>query len=238
LLQVVYFSTLQQDTISFPVELDMAQANSRAILLRLWERAITTPTDFWSTCAIDGTETSYSGWSYPNVPDQGSLTLTYAVRLSIKPYDRGVFFSQPMAPDPFGALTATLTGQPGRGSSDFDKINLLKQAAMRNYFTSVQVRALIDTLAYRKGKIEAAVLLHPRTTDQANFVHALRSLDKETDRSDILEMVGTSIKRKARKAISTAAGNAKTITNTLDAIGQLAASHQEGATPAAAPAAK
>ena len=35
---------------------------------------------------------------------------------------------------------------------------------------------LTDTLAYRKGKIEAAVLLHSRCTDQANFAHALRSV--------------------------------------------------------------
>ena len=47
----------------------------------------------------------------------------------------------------------------------------------------MQVKGLIDTLAYRKGKIEAAVLLHSRCTDQANFAHALRSLDKESDRS-------------------------------------------------------
>uniref|UniRef100_A0A7S2DWN5 DUF4476 domain-containing protein n=1 Tax=Haptolina brevifila TaxID=156173 RepID=A0A7S2DWN5_9EUKA len=239
LLQVVYFSTLQQDTISFPVELDLSQANSRAILLRLWERAITTPTDFWSACTIDGVDTGYTGWNYPNVPDSGDMVLTYAVRLSIKPYDRGVFFSQPMATTPFNGLTATLNGHPGQASSDYDKINLLKQAAMRNYFTSIQVRALIDTLAYRKGKIEASVLLHPRTTDQANFVHALRSLDKETDRADILEMVGASIKRKTRKAMGTAAGNAKTISGALGAIEQLqAAHHKEGATPAAAPATK
>ena len=42
----------------------------------------------------------------------------------------------------------------------------------------MQVKALIDQIAYRKNKIEVAVLLHPRTTDQANFVHALKSLDK------------------------------------------------------------
>ena len=72
-------------------------------------------------------------------------------------------------------------------------MSLLRQAATRNYFTSMQVKALIDLISYRKNKIETAVLLHPRTTDQANFVRALKSLDKETDRQDILEMVPTSM---------------------------------------------
>ena len=59
-------------------------------------------------------------------------------------------------------------------------------------------------VSYRKGKIEASVLLHPRCTDQANFVQALKSLEKETDRQDILEMVGASIKKKMKKEIKAA----------------------------------
>jgi len=238
MLQAVYFSTLQQDTISFPIELDLSQPNNRAILLRLWERALTTPTDFWSACQMDGKDTGYEGWCYPDVPDAGQLTLTYAVKLSIKPYDRGVFFSQPMNAVSYSTLTSTLAGFSSQSSSDFDKVGLLKQAAMRNYFTSAQVRGLIDTLSYRKGKIEAAVLLHSRCTDQANFAHALRSLDKESDRSDILEMVGSSIKRKARKALQ-AANHATHATSALSALGAAAAANRagggEGGAPGAAP---
>ena len=73
------------------------------------------------------------------------------------------------------------------------------------------MKTFVDLIAYRKNKIETAVLLHPRTTDQANFAHALKSLDKETDRQDILEMVGASIKRKMRKEIKAAAGAASAI---------------------------
>lgn len=148
-------------------------------------------------------------WTYPQVPDAGIVTLTYCVRLAIKPYDRGIFFSGPMSAASFHALLQTLSGKGEQQCSDFDKVNLIKQASMRNYFTSAQVRVriratsdwlgcfapdpsaccaviqvkmLIDTVSYRKGKIEAAVLLHPRTTDQSNFPHALRSLDKDSDR--------------------------------------------------------
>jgi len=208
-LQVVYFSTLQQDTISFAVELDLSQANGRAILLRLWERVLTTPTDFWAACTHNGADLTYDDWCYPNVPEEGVMTLTYSVRLAIKPYDRGVFFSKPMAAAAFEVLVNTLAGKAQHKCSDFDKVNLIKQASMRNYFTSAQVKALIDTVSYRKGKIEAAVLLHPRTTDQSNFPHALRSLDKDSDRHDILEMVGASVLRKSRRALHSVAMAAK-----------------------------
>ena len=239
-LQVVYFSTLQQDTISFELSLNLAQANDKAICLRLWERALSTPTDDWSSATLDGEATSFDTWQYPAVPDGGALTIAYAVRLAIKPYDRGVFFSPAISTAPFQRILATLEGTlPGKEPreprssaqpppADFDKVNLLRQVATRNYFTSNQVKALIDLISYRKNKIEAAVLLHPRTTDQANFVHALKSLDKETDRQDILEMVGASIKRKMRKEIKSAA----TASATVAACSSLAAASAAARAPA------
>lgn len=209
-LHVVYFSTLQQDMLSFQLELDLSQANGRAILLRLWERVLTTPTDSWGSCKLNGADVNYEEWCYPKVPEEGMMALAYCVRLAIKPYDRGVFFSKPMASKAFGALEHTLNDGQHK-CSDFDKVNLIKHASMRNYFTSAQVKTLIDTVSYRKGKIEAAVLLHPRTTDQSNFAHALRSLDKDSDRKDILEMVGSSIQRKSHKAFKSAATAGKVI---------------------------
>ena len=188
----VYFSTLQQDTIDFLLELDLSQAKSREIVRRLWERALTTPTDFWSACTLGGSSVSYEQWPYPHVPTEGALNLTYSVKLAIKPYDRGVYFSQPMAANDYGALVQTLKGE---GPTDFDRLSLLKQAALRNYFTSTQVMGLVDNVGLRKAKIECATLMHPRTTDHINFAHALRSLDKESDRSDILEMVSRAARR-------------------------------------------
>jgi len=208
ILQVVYFSTLQQDVITFDISLELSQPNDVEICRRLWERALTTPTDDWAAATLEGQPTSFDTWQYPHVPDAGKLALTYAVRLAIKPYDRGVFFSPPIANAPFVRILATLEGtlpgpeprapRPGVGPppGDFDKVNLMRQAAARNYFTSSQVKTLVDLVSYRKNKIETAVLLHPRTTDQANFVHSLKSLSSETDRQDILEMVGASVKRR------------------------------------------
>jgi len=217
ILQVVYFSTLQQDAMSIVVEVDLAQANGRAILLRLWERALTTPTDYWAGALHNSSPVTYDEWLYPCVPESGLIALTYCVRLAIKPYDRGVFFSKPMTKAAFASLNETLCGRGQQQCSDFDKVNLIKQASMRNYFTSIQVKALIDTVCFRKGKIEAAVLLHPRTTDQSNFPHALRSLDKDSDRQDILEMVGASISRKSRRAMH-AAAKASQVTTSLAAL--------------------
>ena len=141
ILQVVYFSTLQQDTITFDITLDLADSNNHAICLRLWERAITTPTDDWQSATLDGAATSFDSWQYPHVPDAGALVITYAVRLAIKPYDRGLFFSPPMANPPFQRMVKTLEGRHGDAPcSDFDKVNLLRQAASRNYFTTFQIK--------------------------------------------------------------------------------------------------
>jgi len=221
ILQAVYFSTLQQDALTFDLTLDLTQPNDRAITLRLWERALTTPTDSWVNVTLDGATASYDSWQYPAVPDGGNLTVTYSVRLAIKPYDRGVFFSPPMSTADFKSLAAALTyvGEAGEHPpmSDHDRIAMMKQAASRNYFSSAQVRDLVDLVALRKSKIEAAVLLHARCTDQANFIHALQSIDKETDRQDILEMVGASIKRKLRTEIKSTVVKANATVSALTA---------------------
>jgi len=235
ILQAVYFSTLQQDALTFDLVLDLTQPNDRAITLRLWERALTTPTDSWVNVTLDGATASYDSWQYPGVPDAGNLTVTYSVRLAIKPYDRGVFFSPPMATADFKALSAALTYVGDAADlppmSDHDRISLMKQAASRNYFSSAQVRDLVDLVALRKSKIEAAVLLHARCTDQANFIHALQSIDKETDRQDIMEMVGASIKRKLRTEIKTTM-KANATVSALTAAAAAAKAPEAAAAPA------
>ena len=250
ILQLVYFSTVQQDAISFDVSLDLTSDADRLICLKLWERALTTPTDAWTAATLDGAPTSFTAWQYPHVPEPEptmplQLALTYTVRLAIKPYDRGLFFSPPMSAAPLERLVATLEGGGGGGGGggseggeaaaarpDFDKVSLIRQAATRNYFTSDQVRRLVDAVGYRKGKIEAAVLLHPRTTDQANFVHALKSLDRDTDRQDILDMVGASIKRKLKKTLKVGASASAAV----NAVSSLAAATAAARAPAGAPA--
>ena len=160
-------------------------------------------------------------WQYPEVPGSGMLQLEYAVRLAIKPPDRGVYFSAPMENGAFKLLAETLSSE---ALSDFDKVNLIKQAALRNYLTShqvsdiapvrtaphlahrftsvavrAQVKSLLDVVSYRKGKLEVAVMLHPRTVDPHNFVNVLNSLNSEADRQAVLDMCTSSKNVKTRK---------------------------------------
>ena len=79
----------------------------------------------------------------------------------------------------FKRLEETLHGE---ALTDFDKVHLVKQGALRNYFTCLQVKALLDLVSLRKGKLEVAVILHGRTVDAHNFVNVLQSLNSEADR--------------------------------------------------------
>lgn len=202
MLKVVYFSTIQQDTISFAISVDLGSPSDRLLAKGLWERAITTPTDSWANATLGGSPVSYEHWQYPKLPEEGTLELTYAVRLAIKPSDRGIFFSPPMAKPAFEKLAQVLKTD---GLSDFDKNYLIKQAAERNYFTCHQVNSLIrvmsaleSTSANRRG---VAITLYKRTTDSANFAKVALSEDvmKEADREMVMDEVNAKGKRKPKK---------------------------------------
>ena len=87
---------------------------------RLWERALTAPTDAWKSATLDGQVARISTWQYPEVPASGVLELAYSVKLAIKPADRGVYFSTPMENAPFKLLADTLSSE---ALSDFDKVS-------------------------------------------------------------------------------------------------------------------
>ncbi|KAL1523572.1 hypothetical protein AB1Y20_018508 [Prymnesium parvum] len=195
-LHVVYYSTKPKDELEFDVQLNLGIPNGRVMCQRLWERCLTTPTDTWKDAKLDGSAVDLSQWEYPEVPQEGDLELTYAVRLAIKPYDRGVHFTSPMDKKAFGKLEKTLSGQ---ALTDFDKVHLITQAALRNYFTSQQVQLLLGLVTLRKGKLEVAVMLHARMVDEHNFNNVLQSLGSEADRQAVLDMVEANNKRKGRK---------------------------------------
>ena len=79
--------------------------------LRLWERALTTPTDAWKSAILGAAPIELTTWQYPEVPGAGMLQLEYAVRLAIKPHDRGVYFSAPMENGAFKRLADTLASE-------------------------------------------------------------------------------------------------------------------------------
>jgi len=197
MLHVVYFSTAPKDEVDFDLKLELAAPNDRVMCQRLWERVLTTPSDTWKEAKLNGEAFHLSAWQYPQVPTEGALTFKYCVRLAIKPYDRGQHFTPPMDAVSFKALEETMTS--GDAVSDFDKVHLVKQAALRNYFTAHQVKVLLDIISLRKGKLEAAVLLHARMVDQHNFVNVLQGLSSEADRMAVMDMVESSGKGKRKK---------------------------------------
>ena len=113
-------------------------------------------------------------------------------------YDRGQHFTPPLDAVSFKAMEETLNS--GDAVSDFDKVHLVKQAALRNYFSATQVKVLLDIISLRKGKLEIAVLLHARMIDPHNFVNVLQGLSSEADRVAVMDMVESSGKRKKRRA--------------------------------------
>ena len=59
--------------------------------------------------------------------------------------------------------------------SDFDKVNLIKQASLRNYFTSHQVKSLLDVVSYRKGKLEVAVRIACRGSLEQGLLRTMHT---------------------------------------------------------------
>lgn len=183
-LYLVYFCTKPQEHLAFHLKLNLAKPEDKVMALRLWERALTNPTDTWNAAKLDGAAVTLTSWQYPEVPSAGEFEVEYAVKLAIKPTDRGLYFSAPMSTAAFQQLLAVLSGET---LPDFDKVNLIKQAASRNYLTAHQVKSLLESVSYRKGKLEVAVMLYSRTVDQNNFVNVLQALNSEADRQAVLD---------------------------------------------------
>lgn len=181
-LKVVYGSTKPQNCLTFPISLDLSRAEDAAIGLRLWERVLTTATDDWQSPMLNGAPVRFESWLWPNLPTAGALTFTYAVQLSAKQLDRGIFFTPAMPSVSFNRLVMALTAPASEQTDDVfitdpDKAKLIRQAAARNYFNSAQVKMLIDLLSARTEKQNMAEFLFPRTTDQVGFRQALESLN-------------------------------------------------------------
>jgi hypothetical protein len=172
----------------FPqIDLDLTAASDRGTALCLWERALTSPSESWKSATLDGAQVQLGTWQYPELPPSGTLSLEHAIGLAPRPTDRGRHFSPAINDARFRALLDTLSSQ---ALSDDGKAALIKQAAGRNYFGCAQVLPILGALAFRKAKIEAAVMLHPRVVDAERFTSVLQALSSEEDRQAVLMAVG------------------------------------------------
>jgi hypothetical protein len=75
-----------------------------------------------------------------------SLASGCLFRLTVKPYDRGVFLSHPMRDYDFQMLCTALADSDE--AVDFDKVGLIAAAAGLNYFNARQVLMMMGTLDY------------------------------------------------------------------------------------------
>lgn len=71
-----------------------------------------------------------------------------------------------------------------------DRLNLVKDARKRHYFTTQQVRRLMKVFGFASEKVKAAALLYPRTVDKQNFHNVYPDLKFESDREELREKVG------------------------------------------------
>mmetsp|Transcript_26474 Transcript_26474/g.68319 ORF Transcript_26474/g.68319 Transcript_26474/m.68319 type:complete len:105 (-) Transcript_26474:28-342(-) len=92
-----------------------------------------------------------------------------------------------MEPFKFSRLLETLAIE---SLSDFERWSLIKLAASINYFTSAQAKMLVEAMSYRKGKLDAAILLHSRAIDPEKYGAAvLEQLGTDTDRQALEDVM-------------------------------------------------
>eukprot|EP00962_Isochrysis_galbana_P038491 scaffold13664_cov89-Isochrysis_galbana.AAC.5 len=141
----------------------------------------------WKAATLNGDPVQLGTWQYPELPPSGILELEHSIGLAARPTDRGRHFSPTMNDARFRALLETLSSE---ALADDAKVALINQAASRNYFGCAQVLPILGALAFRKAKIEAAVMLHARVVDAKRFTSVLQALSSEEDRQAVLAAVG------------------------------------------------
>jgi hypothetical protein len=73
---------------------------------------------------------------------------------------------------------------------DDKKLPLLKDYARGNYFSSAQAAMLVKQFVFGKGQGEAAILLHPRLVDPANFYQVLGVFTFDADKDKVRQALG------------------------------------------------
>jgi hypothetical protein len=75
-------------------------------------------------------------------------------------------------------------------SFDDRKLALLRDYARQSHFSSAQAKLLVKEFSFSKGQTEAAIALHPRLVDPANFFEVLGVLTFESDKKKVREALG------------------------------------------------
>ncbi len=91
-----------------------------------------------------------------------------------------------MAAEPFAALTAAVESE----SFGDEKVAVLRAAAADNLFVVEQVRRLLPLFTFSDERVEAAVILYPRTIDQENWFQVYQEFDFDSDKEELRKRLG------------------------------------------------
>lgn len=92
---------------------------------------------------------------------------------------------QPMSREEFKGFLQALDEEPG----DQAKLNLLRSAAARQWFTSAMAGVLIDHLVYRESKLAAVPLLKDRILDRENAFWLYQHFTYREDKARVQEIL-------------------------------------------------
>ncbi len=73
---------------------------------------------------------------------------------------------------------------------DSGKLPLLKDYAKGNYFTCEQAAKIVREFAFSDGQTQAAITLHPRLVDPANFFEVLGVFTFDSDKKKVRDALG------------------------------------------------
>lgn len=88
-----------------------------------------------------------------------------------------------------GAQLAALSESLRQASFRNDKMRVLRLAAPQHYFTTDQVRQLVEHFSFSSDKVEAIAMLHPRLIDPENTHTLFGLLPHASDRRKLEERI-------------------------------------------------
>lgn len=92
---------------------------------------------------------------------------------------------QPMSREEFKAFLQALDEEPG----DQAKLNLLRSAGARQWFTSAMAGVLIDHFVYRENKLAAVPILKDRILDRENAFWLYQHFTYREDKAKVQEIL-------------------------------------------------
>ena len=91
-----------------------------------------------------------------------------------------------IAPGPFADLRNAMDGE----SFDEGKLDLLREACGYHMFNADQALQLVSLLTFGDGRVDAAVMLHPRLLDPQNFFRVYGAFDFDSDKDEVRRRLG------------------------------------------------